>query len=356
MSRPVCVYAIAKNEAKHVERWEKASRDADQRVIVDTGSTDATVAICRELGIEVHEHPLDPFAFDTARNLALGYVPLGAWAVNVDLDEVLHEGWREALDELDESVTRPRYRVIFAPGYEFAGHAIGVNDGGYEWRGSIHEYLTRKQDATPEVQAPCDLVISHQPDRSKPRDQYLPMLQAAVEREPDSPRMQFYLGREYVYESRFDEAVPHFKRQLELETWTPERAASMRFLAQCLPAEAEQWLLRACAETPNRREPWVDLAQHYYHQEDWAGCYHAATKALTVTERDRSYFTEPAAWGAQPHDLAALGAYNQAMFDQAVQHGKNALQINPDDQRLQRNLEWYETATGELDALLSTVN
>ena len=354
--RSVCAYAIAKNEAKHVERWEKASRQADHRVIVDTGSTDATVAICRELGIEVHEHPLDPFAFDTARNLALGYVPLGAWAVNVDLDEVLHAGWREALDDLPADVTRPRYRVIFTEGYEYAGHAIGLNDGGYEWRGSIHEYLTRKESASPEVQAECSLTMSHQPDRTKSRSQYLPMLERAVEDQPDNARHCFYLGREYTYYGRGAEAVPHLKRQLELETWQPERAASMRLLAGCLPAEGEQWLLRACAETPGRREPWVDLAQHYYSRQDWSGCFMAAKRALAITERDLGYFTEPAAWGYLPHDLAALAAYNLGLYEEALRHGRAAFELAPDEQRLETNLEWYEQATGEMNDLLTPVN
>jgi len=341
----ICVYAIAKDEAKHVERWERASREADHRVIVDTGSSDATVAIARELGIEVHEHPLEPFAFDTARNLALGYVPLGAWAVNVDLDEVLHPGWNQALKELPEGVTRPRYRYIFAPGFEYAGHAIGFNDGGYEWRGSIHEYLTRHELASPEVQAECSLTMTHQPDRSKSRAQYLPMLEQAAADEPENARYAFYLGREYMYGGRHAEAVPHFKRQLLLETWKPERAASMRYLAQALPDEAEEWLLRAAAEIPERREAWVELARVYYSREDWPGCYFAAKRALSITERDLTYFTEPGAWGAEPYDLAALAAYNLGLFSEAVEHGEQAHRIEPLDQRLKENLRWYRKET-----------
>lgn len=349
----ICVYAIAKNEAKHVERWEACSREADKRVIIDTGSTDNTVELARELGIEVHSYPLDPFRFDEARNLALFQVPKDAWAVNLDLDEVLHEGWREALEALPPEATRPRYRYIFAPGFEYAGHAIGLNDGGYEWRGSIHEYLTRKETASPEVQVPCELTMSHHPDRTKSREQYLPMLLEASEREPDNARMAFYTGRELMYAGRHEDAVPHLLRQLDLETWKPEREASMRYLAQALPGEAEAWLLRACAETQERREPLVDLAQLYYEREDWTGCHWAATKALEITERDLTYFTEPLAWGYLPHDLAALGAFNLGLYEEALRHGRAALELAPDEARLQTNLEWYERATGELNDLLT---
>lgn len=342
MSRETCVYAIAKNEARHIERWDESSRDADSRIIVDTGSSDDTVDLARSLGIEVHEHPLDPFAFDKARNIALSYVPDGAWAVNLDLDEVLHSGWVEALGALPDEVTRPRFRYIFAPNYEYQGHAIGLNDGGYEWRGSIHEYLTRKEDAAPEIQAECALTISHKPDKAKSRSQYLPMLEQAAKNDPDNARYAFYLGREYIYAGRNAEAIPHLKRQLANETWQPERAASMRYLAQCEPESAETWLMRAAAEAPQRREAWVELAQLHYEREDWPACYFAATRALSITDKDLSYFTEPNAWGATPHDLAALAAYNLGLYDEALRHGRRAVEINPNDERLKTNLGWYE--------------
>ena len=39
----ICAYTIALNEEKHVMRWLEGTKDADVRVVVDTGSTDRTV-------------------------------------------------------------------------------------------------------------------------------------------------------------------------------------------------------------------------------------------------------------------------------------------------------------------------
>ena len=36
----IAVYAIALNEAKHAKRWAEATKDADIRIVADTGSTD----------------------------------------------------------------------------------------------------------------------------------------------------------------------------------------------------------------------------------------------------------------------------------------------------------------------------
>lgn len=74
-SPKIAVYAIAHNEEHHVERWAASARDADQIVLVDTGSTDRTVQRARELGVAVHEIRIEPFRYDVARNRALAFVP-----------------------------------------------------------------------------------------------------------------------------------------------------------------------------------------------------------------------------------------------------------------------------------------
>ena len=46
----VCVYAIAKNEEKFALRWIKSMQEADEVIVLDTGSTDKTVQILKENG------------------------------------------------------------------------------------------------------------------------------------------------------------------------------------------------------------------------------------------------------------------------------------------------------------------
>ncbi len=44
--------------------------------------------------------------------------------------------------------------------------------------------------------------------------------------------------------------------------------------------------------TSRAREPWLDLAQFYHDAKDWAGGYHAATRALRLDPgpvRDRTF-------------------------------------------------------------------
>ena len=48
----IVVYAIAKNESSFVDRWMDSMSEADQVVVLDTGSTDGTAERLRALAYE----------------------------------------------------------------------------------------------------------------------------------------------------------------------------------------------------------------------------------------------------------------------------------------------------------------
>ena len=82
----VCL--IVRNEERFLARCLESVRDvASQIVVVDTGSTDRTMAIAREHGAEVHEFTwCDDFS--AARNLSLMHAR-GDWVLVLDADEEL---------------------------------------------------------------------------------------------------------------------------------------------------------------------------------------------------------------------------------------------------------------------------
>ena len=46
----IVVYAICKNESQFVARWMDAMSEADEIVVLDTGSSDDTVSLLRDRG------------------------------------------------------------------------------------------------------------------------------------------------------------------------------------------------------------------------------------------------------------------------------------------------------------------
>lgn len=350
------VYAIAKNEVAFAEKWAASARDSDYLVVCDTGSSDGTQAALRAAGVTVHDIHVSPWRFDVARNASLALLPKDVdYCVALDLDEILVGDWMGALEEARSAGwTRPQYHYVWSwnpdgsEGLTYDGDKIHARYG-YRWRHPVHETLTpyfceEKRGRLDSFQ------IHHHPDSNKAPPQYLPLLKLSVEEDPHDDRNAHYYARELFYGKDFVKAAEQFKRHLALPsaTWTPERAESMRYLAQCPePPKEIEWLDKAVAEAPGMREPLVALADARRKRGEWVECYDAATKALAITERPGTYLNQPEAWGKGPHDNAALASYYLGRAAEAVEHGTNALALDPTDERLRQNLSFYRQLSGE---------
>lgn len=347
----IAVYTIALNEEQFVERWYESAKDADYLLIADTGSTDGTRETAIKLGINVIDISVKPWRFDDARNASLAALPADIdMCVQLDMDEILLPGWRDEIENaLKQGATRVRYNYTWnwkdeaqtIPATTFGGDKIHARKG-YRWKHPVHEVVVPYGD-TVEKQVWTKLELHHHPDNSKSRSQYLPLLKLSTEEAPDDDRNAFYYARELYFYRQYDEAAKEFKRHLGLPSakWPPERAASMRYLAKIEPSNREQWLMKAHLEAPWRREALVELAQHLYSVESWASCQHFALKALDIKEKPLDYLCEDFAWGDLPWDLAAIASYNLGENDKALEYGLKALELNPTDSRLKKNIEFY---------------
>lgn len=87
------------NEEQHIARCIESIKDHCTIIVVDSGSTDQTVAIARSLGAVVHTNRWINYA--TQFNHGLTLVPTDAsWVLRIDADEVLEQGWAEKFKRL----------------------------------------------------------------------------------------------------------------------------------------------------------------------------------------------------------------------------------------------------------------
>ena len=78
------VIIITKNEAANIRACIESVAWADEIIVVDSGSNDGTVEICRELGAQVFVH--DWPGFGAQKNRALDYASKD-WVLSLDADE-----------------------------------------------------------------------------------------------------------------------------------------------------------------------------------------------------------------------------------------------------------------------------
>ena len=348
----VCVYAITKNEEKFVNRWVDSMKEADEIYVLDTGSTDNTVKLLRENGVNVVEKKIVPWRFDIARNKSLELLPKDTdICVCTDLDEVFEKGWRDKLEKKYIKGCRVNYTYNWhinengIPDVTFLLNKIHPREG-YSWTHPVHEVLTSNKENIININ---EIVLNHYPDIAKSRNSYLELLELSVKEDPLDDRNMHYLGREYMYYSRWEDSINALKKHLSLKssTWNLERAASMRYIARCYlnlfnEKEAEFWYRKSIEEANNVREGYVELAMLYNKQEKWLDSINFFIKALCIKEKPMVYMNEVFCWDSTIDDLMSINYYNLGLYDLSLYYVNRALEYN-NDERLIKNKKLIES-------------
>jgi glycosyltransferase involved in cell wall biosynthesis len=348
----ICVYAICKNEDKFVDRWMDSMSEADEVIVTDTGSTDATVESLSRRGAAVYIDEIKPWRFDTARNLSLDHVPADAdICVCTDLDETFEKGWRERLENAwTPEAKQGKYIYNWSlksdgsPDVQMYYSKIHTRRD-FKWKYPVHEWLCYGGD-DPLISVFIEgMVLNHYPDNAKSRGSYLPLLELAVEEDPAGDRVAYYLGREYMYKAEWQKCADTLKRYLSLPAavWNEERSAAMRWIAKsCFELgdikEMVAWYWRAIAEAPHMRDPYIECARLAYRLSDWPIVFFMTEEALKIKERSKTYVNMGYAWDETPYDLAAIACYRLGMYGRSLRYAETAAQINPDDDRLKNNI------------------
>ena len=358
--RKICVYAICKNEEKFVDRFVESVKEADAIYVLDTGSTDNTVKLLKEHGVNVKSQKITPWRFDVARNLSLEMVPKDAdICVCLDLDEVIEKGWRKKLEQLwTNKTTRLSYNYNWSldennrPKVNFYIQKIHSRQG-YHWTHPVHEVLTC--DLPNEVIKRTDeITVNHYPDASKSRSSYLPLLELSVKEDPEDDRNLHYLGREYMYYHRWNDCIDTLIKHLACKnaTWKEERSASMRFIARSYIAlkryeEAKMWLEKAIQETPYLRDPYLEMAFLYNTLKDYPKVITYVEKALKITHHEKIYINETFSWDSTPYDLLSVSYFYLGDKTKALENVEKALSLNPKDPRLLENCKLIKNSLKE---------
>lgn len=343
----VAIYALAKNEAANVARWGESCRDADVRVVTDTGSTDDTVQLLEAAGVTVARGAPIPWRWDDAHNLSLMHVPADVdVAIRLDLDEALDPGWRAALEAAwKPETTKLRYWYWWSDALRFRCDRIHSRTG-YRWTGATHEGLVRWDGA--EVQTfNDDVVIRHHRQPGKMHKSDLSLLRQAVRENPADARMQWYFARELDYLGD-PAAADEFGKYLRMPGGAPnERSYARRVLSRIDKQGSSVHMLGAMLESPQEPEPYSHVAGMAWAKRDPVGTLYWARQALNCHDESRSHASDPAAYGDLPADLAYSAAWMLGLHDEALRHAREAARRNPADPRHAANVSALERMKSE---------
>ena len=217
----VALVMIVRNEAPRIVRaLASVSHCVDEMVVLDTGSTDATVALARSAGARVgHFDWCDDFA--AARNAALKLADAD-WNVVMDADEWIAEA---GIELLALRHTAPDFVGTLRVDSHF-DTPIGVSVSpswlprvlprGVRYEGHVHEQPTHEKPVRR-----LTTVLGHDGYRSDAlkakAGRNADLLARALAQSPDDAYLHYQIGKDHDVYERYPDACIHFNRSRACE-------------------------------------------------------------------------------------------------------------------------------------------
>ena len=346
MSQTLCLNMIVKDEAPVIRRCLEAARPLiDSWVIVDTGSTDGTQDIVREvlgdLPGELHERPWVDFGTNRSEAIELARGKAD-YLLFLDADDTIHVPDGYVLPELVADC----YDIEFVHA-EVTYRRVCVVNNALPWRfeGVLHEHPEYGQ---PVVPAQLDLRIRFGGDGNRSQQSTVEkyahdaeVLERALAEDPDNTRYAFYLAQSYKDSQQLEKALGAYDHRATMAGFDEEVYCSLveaGRLAKRLghpPAEIIDRFLRAHDARPTRVEALGELAVFCREQGRWASARTFAERGLGIAPSTDVLFVEPAWHDWKLVDEFAVATYWTGEYDLCLRACDDLLQNGrvPKDQR-----------------------
>jgi tetratricopeptide (TPR) repeat protein len=321
---------IVKNEGRFLSDALRSAVDIVNEIcVVDTGSTDETVAIAESFGARIKRVEWrDDFAWARNEALAMATRP---WILVLDADERLIETSRDELKAIGASATGLRGKWIMCRNLTDDVKGSGAttnaivrlfpNSPRIRYRNPIHEFvaLDGAEGGLPSDMTAIEIVHYGYlgevvRDRHK-AERNLELSRAAVQREPDDPFHHYNLGMAFLLAGDNEGAIASLQRVRDMTRDKPRafRAQALVVLADLLKDRGDPAALDAITDciaiAPNFS------SAHFGHGKILAahGDFHAARdafgKAIAAGAHDAQQFVvdnEVAIWKAHSEIGATL--------------------------------------------------
>lgn len=215
---------IVKNGEKYIEQCiESVFQAVSEVIIVDTGSTDNTLACIQRFHPQIFHYEWDD-NFADARNFSLQQATCDFILV-LDADEVLYPEDLPKLIALLETTTADGISILFhnftdEKSEEIFNTHIGLRlfkNGCFHYEGAIHEQLTFNQTEKKPFLEIYELRLKHYGYLKsnaglKKHNRNIPILQTMLDKNPNDAFHLFNMGNEYMSLEDYTKALDYFEK------------------------------------------------------------------------------------------------------------------------------------------------
>ena len=322
----VVLCMIVKNEAHVIERCLTSIMPLiDAYCIVDTGSTDGTQDVIRQVMAgkpgEVYDRPWQDFGTNRTEALELAR-PFGDYAIMIDADvQCVFEGSFDPV-AFRRGLTADYYRIMFRDRIEYQRPMINTTRLSFSYRGVLHEYFDAPEGSVDggivtgfHYRSSTDGASWRNPDKyAKDAETFARAL--AEGRDPElRGRYTFYLAQSLRDAGADDAAALKYRERAEMPGWDQEIYVSWLWYGRLLRklgrplAEVLDALMRAQEAVPERAEAWCQAATYAREDERIQSAFVFARRSLDVGRPDDALFLEP-----DVYEWKALYEYSIAAY------------------------------------------
>ncbi|MEK6790025.1 MAG: glycosyltransferase [Pseudomonadota bacterium] len=336
---------IVRNEAPVIARCLRSVAGLiDCWTIVDTGSSDGTQQIIREvmaeLGIpgQLHERPWRDFGSNRSESLALAR-PLADYSFVIDADEQLLT--THALPKV--ALTHPVYMLEVLHGnLRYFRQCLFSNRLPWRYVGVLHEHPDAGEPVRPILidSLRVSTGSGREGARSRNPRKYhddAELLLRALEQEPDNLRYHYYLGQSWRDAKEHQRAHDAYGHRASLGGWAEEawharyQQANMKVLLRHPPAEIAEAYLSVWELCPTRLEPLIWLAAYWRGREQWQRIVLLLDGLPPSATPVSGLFVEAPCHGWRRHDELAIACFNLGRLTDAAEQWQQALALQDAD-------------------------
>ncbi|MBN1850773.1 MAG: glycosyltransferase [Deltaproteobacteria bacterium] len=355
---------IVRDEETNLARCLSSIRDqVDEIIIVDTGSTDATMDIAKKYGAKIFEHPWEN-DFSKHRNQSVGYAN-SDWLFQIDADEelILGDGstLREtvkACDDVDAILITLESR--WENGLQSIHNTIRIfrNLPHIRYKGRVHNEVVGVRTGK---YVPLRLFhYGYDVDEATFERKFhrtVNILLQDVKDDPKNPRAHHYLGISYLSKNMYDEAIQSAETAISLcrdqgnlsDLYSGSYyVASVAHMRQGNRDKAEYWAKEALQSYPIHLDSLFVLSEVYYQKRDLPLFYQYTNQYLDLLkeleesgERFGTYIFQTTGFRWLAYLYRACIQMDQGILERAAQELENALNLAPDKSHFHHLLAGY---------------
>ena len=372
----ICLTMIVKNESEVIRRCIDSVRDyINYWVIVDTGSTDGTQDLIKEIMNEynipgeLHERPWVDFGYNRTESLKYAK-DKSDYRLIIDADDVLFVENKDVNPFLD--INKDFYKIKIRLG-SLAYYRSQLIRGNQDWKyvGVLHEYLSGPEGIPLEEDflngAEMHASVSGHNRDIKGKDKYYNdalIFEKAILTTPKDElpidlerRYVFYMAQSYRDAGMNERSIEAYQRRIDLGGWQEEVYIAKYWIArqkQILKKSDEEIIdayLKAWEYRPNRLEALYHLIKFLGGKKRYALAFALSAIGMKTGPCSDILFVEDEIWKWRMPDEYSVLAYYNGNAEEASKT-TNIIINSPifekmpksEQERILKNLDFYNKA------------